>query len=73
MAVTVKLDGDPEGGWIGEVHDGQTHTSHSPEGGSQHQALLDMIRRHWGEAESGDSDGAQQGKSKGKSAAKSAD
>ena len=49
MATTMKIDGDPEGGWIGEVHDGQTFMVHRPAGGTVFEAFLNMIHMHYGE------------------------
>lgn len=48
MALSIKLDGSAEHGWMGEVHDGDTLTTHSPEGPTITHALRDMLNRHFG-------------------------
>lgn len=47
MATVLKLDGDAETGWAGEVHDGQLAT-YSPEGRSVFEALFNMLHTHFG-------------------------
>ncbi len=50
MAINIKLDGDPKGGWMGEIHDGvQLHT-YSPDGEAPLPALLNMLRGHFAPA-----------------------
>jgi len=44
-----KLDGDADHGWIGEVHDGDTHKIYNPEGGDVKTAVSDMLADHFGE------------------------
>lgn len=51
MAVTLKIDGDPAGGFIGEVHDGSAQTIHQPKSGSMIEALMEMIFSHFGKPE----------------------
>lgn len=48
MPVTMKMDGDEAGGWMGEVHDGQTLTTHAPEGTTMFHAFLNMLEAHFG-------------------------
>lgn len=48
MAITMKMDGDAEKGWMGEVHDGETLTAHSPQGDTVWQALVNMVHTHFG-------------------------
>lgn len=47
MPVTMKMDGDAAGGWMGEVHDG-TLTTHSPEGETMFEAFMNMLHDHFG-------------------------
>lgn len=49
MPFTATLDGDPEGGWIGETHDGQVHTVHHPVGDTLRMALSHMLHMHFGD------------------------
>lgn len=49
MPFTATLDGDPEGGWIGEIHDGQVHTVHHPVGETLRMALSHMLHMHFGD------------------------
>lgn len=48
MAITMKMDGDAEKGWMGEVHDGEALTAHSPQGDTVWQALVNMVHTHFG-------------------------
>lgn len=45
----MKMDGDADHGWMGEVHDGSTLTAHSPQGGNVFEALMNMMHMHFGE------------------------
>ena len=48
MAFFAKLDGDAEKGWMGEVHDGSTLTTHNPDGETLLEALSNMLKAHFG-------------------------
>ena len=48
MATTIKLDGDAEKGWMGEVHHDGQFSTHSPPGGTFIEALLNMVHAHFG-------------------------
>lgn len=47
----INLSGDPEKGWHGEVHDGDNLTTHSPEGATIADAVINLVRRHFGHEE----------------------
>ena len=47
MAIHIKLDGDAEKGWMGEIHDGMKLFTFSPSGEAPLPALLDMLRKHF--------------------------
>lgn len=44
-----KLHGDADHGWIGEIHDGDTHKVYNPEGADVKTAVGDMLADHFGE------------------------
>lgn len=43
----LSLSGDPVGGWMGEIHDGDKLETFTPEGGDLKEALGNMLRLHF--------------------------
>lgn len=47
----ITLSGNPEGGWIGEVHDGDRLWAYNPEGEDLKLALRNMLNQHFAPTE----------------------
>lgn len=47
MNLRINLTGDADHGWIGDVHDGNTHTVYNPKGADMKAALDDMLQSHF--------------------------
>lgn len=45
--LSIKVHGNADHGWIGEVHDGDTHKVYNPQGADVKAALGDMLSDHF--------------------------